>query len=165
MGLNAAEVNLTENKSDRSERIMDTYCSFHMTPRNDYFLEFKEVNAGKVKMANGTFSEIKGIGSIRFTNPDGTTFLLQDVRYMPCISTNLIYIGNLESKGCEFKGGDGVLRVSKGCTVFMKGKRRAFLYILQAEARVHEAMSATSERLSSSGGQNLLWHSRLDHIV
>ena len=64
-----------------------------------------------------------GVGSIRFENPDKTTFILHDVRYMPGISRNLISMGSLEEKGCEFKAANGILKVIKGCTVFMKGAR------------------------------------------
>lgn len=40
MGLIASEVNLSEDKLDQDEWIMDTGCSFHMTPRKEFFIEF-----------------------------------------------------------------------------------------------------------------------------
>lgn len=41
------------------------------------------------------------------------------------MTRNLISMGTLESKGCEFRDSSGVLKVIKGCTTFMKGIRKA----------------------------------------
>lgn len=143
---------------------MDTGCTFHMTPRKELLIDFREVTSGKVRMANSSYSEVKGIGSVRFLNPDGTTFLLHKVRYMPSISRNLISMGTSESKGCEFKGINGILKVVRGTTEFMSGIRKSSLYILQAEAKLNEAMSAAEVKVTNSVDQASLWHSRMGHI-
>ena len=149
VGLVASEVNLSEDRHDRNEWILDTGCSFHMTPRKDIFIEIKELTSGKVRMANNSVSEVKGIGKVRFVNTDGTTFVLHDVRYMPGMSRNLISMGTLKAKGCVFKGNNGILEVMKGNTVFMKGSRRDSLYILQGEAKKSEAMVAEAGDLDT----------------
>lgn len=82
------------------EWILDTGCSFHMTSRKDLFINFEEQHSGKVRMANNSHTEVRGIGSVRFMNPDGTTFVLHEVRFMPGIARNLISLGTLERKGC-----------------------------------------------------------------
>lgn len=102
VGLIAAEVNVTQRADDSEEWILDIGCSFHMTLRKELFVELQEVTEGKVRMANNSVTEVKWIGSIRFQNPDGTTFFLHEVRYMPGIGRNLISLGTLENKGCEF---------------------------------------------------------------
>ncbi|CAA7028217.1 unnamed protein product [Microthlaspi erraticum] len=121
-----------------------------MTPRRDVFLEMKDLDTERVNMANNTQAQVKGIGSVRFQNLDGTTFVLHEVRYMPEIGRNLISLGTLEEKGCVFKGGGGVLKVIKGCTVFMKGSRNGkdTLYFLQGKAKSREACVVTSDRAS-----------------
>ena len=152
---------------DRDEWVLDTGCYFHMTPRRDVFIDLQESASGRVRMANNTSSEIKGVGSVRFQNPDGTTFLLQDVRYMPDISRNLISMGTLEEKGCEFKGSNGLLKVVKGCIVFMKGVRHKSLYILQAKAKTLTAYTGESSSVVSSDKMiedTRLWHSRLGDL-
>lgn len=164
VGLIASEVNLSEDRYDRDEWIMDTGCSFHMTPRREFFINFREINSGKVRMANNSHSDVKGICSIRFSNHDGTTFVLHDVRYMPQMSRNLISMGTLESKGCDFKGGNGVLKVVKGCTTIMKGIRQSSLYIFQGEARMAESLAVTSDGEQHGSNQTKLWHSRMGHV-
>lgn len=169
-GLIAAEVNLSQDSNDSEEWIMDTGCSFHMTPRKDFFLELRELNSGKVRMANNSFTEIKGVGSVRFENPDGTTFVLHEVRYMPGIGRNLISLGTLERKGCEFKGFNGKLKIILGCTVIMKGFRKGAdtLYFLKGRARKSERETGESS-VAMTGSEakdktTLLWHSRLGHV-
>ena len=86
---------------------------------------------------------------------------------MPGISRNLISMRTLEDKGCKFKAANGVLKVIKGCTVFIKGLRRQSLYILTSKARstsscVGETSSAsTTDKLISD---TRMWHSRLGHL-
>nr|AAC62132.1 copia-like retroelement pol polyprotein [Arabidopsis thaliana] len=72
VGLVASEVNMSEGKDDQEEWIMDTGCSFHMTPRKEYLMDFVEAKSGKVRMANNSFSEVKGIGKVKFIKKDGT---------------------------------------------------------------------------------------------
>ncbi|CAA7042915.1 unnamed protein product [Microthlaspi erraticum] len=146
VGLVAQEVNVMQGTQTSDEWIMDTGCSFHMTPRRDVFLEMKELNTGRVNMANNTQARVKGIGSVRFENPDGTTFVLHEVRFMPEIGRNLISMGTLEEKGCEFKGAGGVLKVIKGCTVIMRGHRNGndTLYFLKGKARSSDACNAST---------------------
>ncbi|CAA7043751.1 unnamed protein product [Microthlaspi erraticum] len=166
VGLVACEVNLMRGNNEKEEWILDTGCSFHMTPRRDMFIDFKEASSGKVKMANSTHSEVKGIGSVRFLNPDGTTFVLHDVRYMPEIGRNLISLGTLENKGCEFKGSQGVLKVVKGCIVIIKASRQDndTLYVLQGSAKSSEANNAETSQKNNQEDDTQLWHSRLGHV-
>lgn len=44
----------------------------------------------QVKMANDTMSTVKGIGSARLRNEDGSTVLLTKVRYVPRVRALLI---------------------------------------------------------------------------
>lgn len=62
VGLIANEINLSQEATDKEELVMDTCCSFHMTPRRDMFLSFTQTDVGKVKMANNTSAEVKGVG-------------------------------------------------------------------------------------------------------
>lgn len=82
---------------------------------------------------------------MRFRNQDGTTCLLHDVRHMLGIARNLISLGTLEEKGCEFRGSGGVIKIIKGCVVITRGERRRndTLYILQGAALKVESCSAS----------------------
>ena len=167
VGLIAAELNITQSTDDSEEWILDTGCSFHMTPRKELFVELQEVTAaGKVRMANNSLTEVKGIGSIRFQNPDGTTFLLHEVRYMPGIGRNLISLGTLENKGCEFRASNEIMKIVLGCTLIMRGYRKGSdtLYFLRGSAlRSGSSLGELSAAVSDKD-QTQLWHSRLGHV-
>lgn len=74
---------LTASLQDpKKEWVLDSGCTFHITPDKDVLFDFKEVDGGKVLMGNNTHSEVKGIGKLKIINSDGLTVILSDVRYM-----------------------------------------------------------------------------------
>jgi len=75
--------------------------------------------------------KIIGIGSIKIRMHDGIVRILSNVRHVPNLKRNLISLGTLDSNGYKFPAEGGVLRVSKGSLVVMKGKKVDTLYILQ----------------------------------
>lgn len=115
----------------RDKWICDTGCTSHMTPRRDWFDDLQMIKPIEVKMANGSISQVKGIGTVRIRNEDGTTVLLTNVNYVPGLSKNLISLGTLENKGCWFKSRGGSLKIIKGCITLLKAQRIGSLYILK----------------------------------
>lgn len=93
-------------KDTQEEWVMDSGCSFHITPDRSYMFYLEEFKGGKVLMANNIHCDIKGIGKIRIQNPYGSTVILTEVRYMPDMSRNLISYGMLEKSGCRYEGKD-----------------------------------------------------------
>lgn len=55
-----------------------------------WFVSLSDAGSGQVKMANDTMSTVKGIGSVRLRNEDGSTVLLTKVRYVPRVRALLI---------------------------------------------------------------------------
>lgn len=145
-GLNVEEESNAVSDGQEDEWIMDTGCSFHMTPRRDWFVEFDDSKTGRVKMANQTYSEIKGIGSIRIQNEDLSTVLITNVRYVPSMSRNLISMGTLEDQGCWFQSKNGSLKVIKGSLTLLKRKKVGTLYILQGKLIAGSANAVVSSK-------------------
>jgi hypothetical protein len=52
---------------------------------------------------------------------DGMTRTLKNVRYIPGMSRNLISLSTLDAEGYKYSGSNGVLKVSKGSLVCLKG--------------------------------------------
>ncbi|KAG7535610.1 hypothetical protein ISN45_Aa08g030180 [Arabidopsis thaliana x Arabidopsis arenosa] len=136
---------LTASTQDQGkEWIMDSGCSFHLTPNKEILSDLKEFNGGKVIMANNSHSEVKGIGKIQIQNPDGFVVILKDVRYMPHMSRNLISYGMLEKSGCTYEGSEFMVNFYKDGKKVTSGKYHEGLYYLQgtvvkAEKSVPEA--------------------------
>ena len=85
---------------------------------------------------------------------------LKDVRYVPQLNKNLISIGALEAHGLKRTLGEGVLKMSSGSLVVLKGIRCNNLYYLKG--------SAVTENLTTSGhledDSTRLWQLRLGQV-
>ncbi|KAE8693200.1 Cellulose synthase-like protein D2 [Hibiscus syriacus] len=149
---------LTTFHSD--EWILDSGCTYHMSPNREWFSDLVELNARVVYIGNDNDCKTVGIGSIRLKNQDGSTRVLTDVRYVPSLKKNLISLGALESKGSVVTMRDGVLKVTYGALVMMKGIRKNNLYYYQGRTIIGTVAAA-------SGGDDLdathLLHMRLGH--
>ena len=76
---------------------------------------------------------------------------------------NLISLSTLDGKGYKYSSGDGVLKVSKGSLIVMKGDlKSANLYRLHGTTITGDA-TVVSNSLSNSNASNL-WHIRLGHM-
>ena len=94
---------------------------------------------------------------------DGIVRTLTDVRHIPNMRKNLISLSTLDGKGYKYSGGDGVLKVSKGSLIVMKGDLKSVkLHRLHGTTITGDA-AVISISLSSSDATNL-WHMRLGHM-
>ena len=75
--------------------IMDSTCSYHMTPNKDWFDTYRLVNSSSVLMGNDVSCKVVGIGNIKVKMLDGVIITLCDVRHVPDLRKNLISLGTL----------------------------------------------------------------------
>ena len=76
-GYESAEGLTISKLSSRDEWVLDSRCTFHMTPRRDWLQNFKKIKERKVLMGNDQSCNIVGIGSIKFKMWDGTYRILE----------------------------------------------------------------------------------------
>ncbi|XP_057803629.1 uncharacterized protein LOC131018962 [Salvia miltiorrhiza] len=93
--------------------IMDSGCSFHMSPHKEWFSNLNGGEYGQVFLRNDHPRKVMGVGDIRLKLADGSVKILSKVRYIPDLKRNLISLGILESKGCHFVSKDGIMNVIK----------------------------------------------------
>jgi len=74
---------------------------------------------------------MEGLGTIQIKMFDGMVQELKEVRYIPQLKRNLISVGALETLGLEVLIKDGVLKMTKGSMVVLKGVRWNNLYYLK----------------------------------
>ena len=157
-GFEMGEV-LTVSKSYSNEEwIMDSACTYHMTPRKDFLIDFKEISGGEVLMGNDHTCKVIGIGSIKFQLWDGSIRIIEGVRLVPKLRRNLLSLGMLDSSGCSYRSENGNLRVIKGSMVVLKGILQRGLYVLQGKAITGVVAAATH------ADHTRLWHRRLGHM-
>jgi hypothetical protein len=88
----------TPNPQLKHEWLLDTCASYHMTPCKDAFASFSSITGDRIKDANGGFGSVNGIGKVVLDVDDGI-LELEDVRYVPTLTSNLISYGLLEDQG------------------------------------------------------------------
>nr|GFB26260.1 retrovirus-related Pol polyprotein from transposon TNT 1-94 [Tanacetum cinerariifolium] len=141
--------------------IMDSGCSYHMTPRLDLFSDFLECDRGRVLLGDNRECKIRGIGKVRLQLKDGSSFVLHDVRYIPKLKRNLISLGTLEKEGYIVKLQSGKIKVINGSRVVLSGARRDnCVYSLDGHAVAGELNASVEEKDSLAQ----VWHKRLGHI-
>jgi len=68
--------------------ILDSRCSYHITPKREWFKTYKSTNFGCVYLGDDRCCNIVGIGDVRIRMYDGTTRTLCDVRHIPELKNN-----------------------------------------------------------------------------
>ncbi|KAG8362995.1 hypothetical protein BUALT_BualtUnG0016000 [Buddleja alternifolia] len=156
-GYESADVLTVSNNNSENEWILDSGCTFHMTPNRGWFDEFTKLEGGSVLLGNNKSCKVQGIGSVRIKMFNGIEKVLKQVRYIPELKRNLISLGMLDDLGYSMKLESGTLKVVKGSMVIMKGIRRNGIYSLIGCTVIGSISSVESDR-------TVLWHRRLSHV-
>jgi hypothetical protein len=91
---------------------------------------------------------------------DGPIRTLTDVRDVPKLRKNLIYLGVLYFVGYKCTTQSGVLKVSKGILVVIKEKRITKFYQLEGRTKINQEVVSSEGEIDSTH----LWHQRLGHM-
>jgi hypothetical protein len=102
--------------------LLDSACSFHMTPYRNWFDTYRLINCGPVRMGNDATCTIIGMGTIKIKMSDGVVRTLEEVRHISDMRKNLISLETLDSKGHNYKFENRIMKVSKGAMVVMTGQ-------------------------------------------
>ncbi|GJV29336.1 retrovirus-related pol polyprotein from transposon TNT 1-94 [Tanacetum coccineum] len=94
---------MSAQAQDLLDLIMDSGCSYHVTPRLDILFDFLECDRGNVQLGDNRECKVRGIGKVRLQLKDGSSFVLHNVRYIPELKRNLISLGTLEKEGYTVK--------------------------------------------------------------
>jgi hypothetical protein len=141
--------------------LLDSACSFHVTPHRNWFDTYRSINCGSVQMGNDAACTIIGMGTIKIKMSDGVVRTLEEVRHIPDMRKNLISLGTLDSKGYSYKSENGIMKVSKGAMIVMTGQKiSSNVYKLLGNT----ILGGVAAVVESEDDDTLLWHMRLRHI-
>ena len=107
---------------------------------------------GTVKMVDGLACKIIDTGKINVTCGNGMVRALKEVRYVSEVRYNLISIRMLDEEGRMLQVQQGVVTVSQGDMIILKGEKCGGLYKLKEENSVRGEVSYISLEESSSRG-------------
>jgi hypothetical protein len=116
-----------------SSWVLDSACTFHICSHRDWFSYYVQYHAGEVVIRDGSTCEIIVIDSIYIQVHDGSIKKLIDVHFVPKLKRNLISLSTLEAMGFNFAGIDGVLKVSRGNCIILKGNHLNNLYYFNVQ--------------------------------
>ncbi|GKB58465.1 zinc finger, CCHC-type containing protein [Tanacetum coccineum] len=105
------EALLVVENDEITELVMDSGGFYHMTHRRDFLYDFKVVDGGSVQLGNTRTCTIKGTGKMKIHWHNGSSFILEDVRYVPRLRRSLISLGTLEKEGYTVKMQMGRIKV------------------------------------------------------
>nr|GEU89003.1 retrovirus-related Pol polyprotein from transposon TNT 1-94 [Tanacetum cinerariifolium] len=109
---------------EMTELVMNSGESYHMTHMRDFLYDFKVVDGGSVRLGDNRTCTIKGTGKVNIQLHNGSSFILEDVSYVPGLRRSLISLDTLEKEGYTVKMQMGRNKVIKGCQVMMTGIRK-----------------------------------------
>ncbi|KAA0046503.1 Retrovirus-related Pol polyprotein from transposon TNT 1-94 [Cucumis melo var. makuwa] len=133
-GYESAEVLMVSHRDIQDAWITDSGCTYHMTPNRDFLINFQKSDGGKVLLGDNGTCEVKGTGSVLIATHDGMIRMLTNVRYVPELKRNLISLGKLDRSGYTIKFENGIMKVTKGSLVKLRGTLRNGLYVLEGTA-------------------------------
>ncbi|KAE8684070.1 hypothetical protein F3Y22_tig00111154pilonHSYRG00007 [Hibiscus syriacus] len=142
--------------------ILDSGCSYHITPNREWFSTYRPVNSGSVYLGDDRCCNIVGIGDVRIKMHDGSVRTLSGVRHIPDLKKNLISLGTLHKNGFIPKADEDreTIRIVKGALTVMKGKMTA--------GNIYRLLGSTVaggvHSVESCDDTTKLWHMRLAHL-
>ncbi|KAE8691239.1 hypothetical protein F3Y22_tig00110890pilonHSYRG00161 [Hibiscus syriacus] len=142
--------------------ILDSGCSYHITPNREWFSTYRPVNSGSVYLGDDRCCNIVGIDDVRIKMHDGSVRTLSGIRHIPDLKKNLISLGTLHNNGFIPKADEDreTIRIVKGALTVMKGKMTAGnIYRL-----LGSTVASGVHSVESYDNTTKLWHMRLAHL-
>lgn len=131
-----------------------------MTGDRRYFSVIDITITGKVRFGDDSRIDIKGKGTISFTDINGEPRKMTDVYYIPDLRSNIISLGQATKAGCDIrlKGKPFTMHDRKGKLLVKAQRSRNRLYKVRMGVRGIEQSYLTEINESNR------WHARLGHI-
>ena len=105
----------------KSQWVIDSGCTFHMTSHKKWLFDFCEKDPMMILLGDDHTIESKGYGTVRVNTNGGTIKVLKNVRYVPNLRRNLISTETLDKLGYSHQGGDGTLSFFKNEKLALRG--------------------------------------------
>lgn len=81
-GYECSDVLVVTTKSSDKKWVMDSGCSFHITPNQGWFKTYKKMDCRQILLGNNKACKVNEIGTMRLKTGDGIERILNDVRYV-----------------------------------------------------------------------------------
>ncbi|RVW99369.1 Retrovirus-related Pol polyprotein from transposon TNT 1-94 [Vitis vinifera] len=136
--------------------VLDSGASFRTTPHREIIQNYAVGDFGKVYLADGLALDVVGLGDVLISLPNGSVWLLENVRHIPDLRRNLISIGQLDDERHAILFVGGTWKVTKGARVLARRKKTGTLYMTLCPRDIIAVADASTD--------TSLWHHRLGHM-
>lgn len=152
--------NYEDNNSEYNVWYLDNGASNHMSGDKRYFSFIDDSISGKVRFGDDSQIDIRGKGTIEFTDKNGEPRKITEVYYIPELRSNIISLGQATESGCDvrMKGEALTMHDREGKLIVRATRSKNRLY--KVRMGIKEALCYLSTRPSDSSR----WHARLGHI-
>ncbi|KAG6498678.1 hypothetical protein ZIOFF_038400 [Zingiber officinale] len=134
---------------------LDSGCSSHMTGDGSLFIDLDQNFSSEVKLGDGKLHRSKGKGSVAVQTKGGDKKIINDVLYVPNLTSNLLSVGQLLQRGYS------IFFEDEKCRIFDRRNKCTF-------AKQGVSFRFTSGRkvayTSENFDQSQLWHLRYGHL-
>ncbi|RVW58633.1 Retrovirus-related Pol polyprotein from transposon TNT 1-94 [Vitis vinifera] len=127
-----------------TEEVQDALLLAVDSPLDDWVLD------------SGASLECCGSRRCPISLPNGSVWLLENVRHIPDLRRNLISVGQLDDEGHAILFVGGTWKVTKGARVLARGKKTGTLYMTSCPRDTIAVADASTD--------TSLWHRRLGHM-
>ncbi|GJR54345.1 zinc finger, CCHC-type containing protein [Tanacetum coccineum] len=125
---------------------MDLRGSYHITYKRDYLVDCEEYDGGNILLGDGRECRVRGTSKVQVQMRDGSSFVLDNVRYVLELRRNLISLGTLKKEGFTVKMQLGKTKVIKGSLVVLSRTRRVnYVYTLDTQAMTRETLKGRKQ--------------------
>ena len=131
---------------------MDSGASFHTTPHREIIQNYAVGDFGKVFLADGSALDVVGMGDVQILLPNGSVWLLENVRHILDLRRNLISVGQFNDEGHAILFVDGTWKLTKRAKVLARGNKIGTLYMTSSP---RDTIAVAEASIDTS-----LWHRR-----
>ncbi|KAA8546163.1 hypothetical protein F0562_020943 [Nyssa sinensis] len=140
---------------------LDSGCSNHMTGNREIFVELDGNYSSQVKLGDGKSKNVEGKGIVSILTKGGKEKFIHDVLYVPCLTQNLLSVGQMIQKGYKlvFDGEE--------CLIFDKKNSTTVAKVDMTSNRVFPLGASLSDQVvlkSESADESYIWHLRYGHL-
>ncbi|KAG6451136.1 hypothetical protein O3G_MSEX006950 [Manduca sexta] len=151
---------------DFNRWIVDSGATVHITPRADWFINYRPIDGGTITVANGEKLAAIGVGDVSIDTNNGVC-RISDVVHVPRLNCNLLsvkqvvekgFLVNFDKNGCNFYKTDDVSYLNNAA---FHGSYSGGLVHLDCSVRLPQNIAYI---VNSELSKFQLWHKRLGHL-